>query len=136
MSYSGNCLCGEIEFVCDAAAVTTAICHCRDCQKQSGSAFSVNLLVPANALHVSGDSLKSVFTEGASGASVRRHFCGNCGTPVYSEMAALPALVALKAGALADTSSVTPKVQLWCASAQPWVELDSDMPSFDQAASV
>jgi hypothetical protein len=136
MSYSGTCLCGDIAYRCEAAAVTTAICHCRDCQKQSGSAFSVNLLVPAAALQVSGASLRSVFTEGASGASVRRHFCGNCGTPVYTEMAALPALVALKAGTLTDTAAIQPKVQLWCASAQPWVTLDADLPSFAHAASV
>ncbi len=127
----GGCLCGTVRYHTTQPALMTAACHCRDCQKQSGSAFSVNVLVPLAGLDVGGASLAAFETQGSSGLTVKRHFCGQCGSPVYSELQAMPGVAAIKAGTLDDASWAKPSMQLWCASAQPWVPRMADATSFD-----
>ncbi|HTO42377.1 MAG TPA: GFA family protein, partial [Rhizomicrobium sp.] len=58
--------------------------------------------------------------KGDSGNVVNRYFCGTCGSPIYSATPANPDVVVVKAGTLDDTSTVAPKVHLWCDSAWPW----------------
>lgn len=107
----------------------TAVCHCKSCQRQSGSAFSTNIGVPEVAIQAKGEL--SVFEETAdSGNTVYRHFCGTCGSPIYSALSASPGLAFLKAGTLDDTGAVAPQVNIWCKSAQDWVTMDESLPQF------
>ena len=85
----GRCLCGSVTYTCDAEPAFTAVCHCTDCQRQTGTAFSVVVGVPADAFHVSGDTLASVTTVGeAHGGESKRNFCSACGSPIYTDSAA------------------------------------------------
>lgn len=127
---SGGCLCGQIQYSSREAPLTTAICHCTDCQKQSGSAFSVNLLLPTEGFQVQGKSLGTFTKMGASGLPVQRFFCSNCGSPLYSELATMPGLLAVKAGTLSRGGDIQPALHMWCASAQPWVTLEAGLPQF------
>ena len=52
---TGGCLCGAVTYACEAAPLATAICHCEDCQRQTGTAFSVLVAVPAEALRIDGE---------------------------------------------------------------------------------
>ncbi len=124
---TGGCLCGAIRYVCDAEPAMTAVCHCRDCQKQSGSAYSVLIGMPASSLRLQRGELSHYETTGASGQKVQRSFCGTCGSPIKSDVRAMPDLTFIKAGTLDDVSSLKPQVQMWCDSAQPWVQLDESM---------
>jgi hypothetical protein len=124
-SLDGACLCGQVTYSCDADPVATALCHCTECQRQSGAAFSVNVAVPREALRVEGDTLSSHTTVGTdSGTEVERRFCSACGSPIVSVPAAGP-LVFIKAGTLNDRSWLEPQIAVWCDSAQPWVPLDA-----------
>ena len=127
---SGSCLCGAIKYSCAAPAAMTAMCHCKNCQKQSGSAFSINLAVPKDALQFTSGTPKTYEDKGESGMPVYRHFCANCGSPIYSGVAAMPQLAFLKAGTLDDTSWVKPAVDVWCNSAQSWVPHPDGVPKF------
>jgi hypothetical protein len=103
-----------------------AVCHCTECQKQTGSTFSMIVAVPRDALKVEGDSLSSVTTVGTdSNQPVDRRFCGACGSPIVSLAEAAPQLAFIKAGTLNDKSWFEPQMHVWCDSAQPWVPLDS-----------
>lgn len=117
---AGGCLCGAVTYTCSAPAVMTAVCHCTHCQRQSGSAFSVNIGVPKGALEFTKGQTKTYQDTGSSGQPVYRHFCGDCGSPIFSAVAAIPALDFLKAGTLSDSSWVQPTVSVWCDSAQAW----------------
>ncbi|WP_159812136.1 GFA family protein [Pseudomonas sp. 18058] len=130
---NGSCLCGNVQYSTLAAPLVTAVCHCTDCQKQSGSAFSINVVVPAEGFEVEGLSLSSFASDGGSGMPVRRFFCGACGSALYSEVATMPGLFVIKAGTLSDPSVVQPAMHLWCRSAQPWVAIDRTVPCFEQA---
>jgi hypothetical protein len=128
----GGCLCGNIRYESTAAPVLSAVCHCTQCQKQSGSAFSTNLVVPAQAFKLTAQ-VPSVFVDaGGSGLSLKRHFCGRCGSPVYSELEAQPGVVVVKAGTLDDPSSTSPQIHIWHRSAQPWVAVPEGAACFDE----
>jgi hypothetical protein len=132
-SIEGGCLCGSVHYSSSMAPLTTAVCHCSDCQKQSGSAFSVNLLLPAGGFDVQGETLASFEKPGGSGHPVRRFFCNTCGSALYSEVAAMPGVLAIKAGTLRNAAQAQPGMHLWCASALPWVAVDRDLTCFEQS---
>jgi hypothetical protein len=122
----GGCLCGQVRYTVGEVA-TTAVCHCPDCQKQTGTSFSVVLAVPRASFNTQG-TLSLHTTTGESGGAVARHFCGHCGSPIYSAVDAAPGVLFVKAGTLDDTSALKPQVEFWCDTAQPWLEQRADLP--------
>lgn len=128
--FSGGCLCGAVRYDSSAEApAMVAACHCGDCQKQSGTAFSMNVGVPTDSLTVSGESIKSFEVAGTSGLPVERFFCGSCGSPLYTDVKAFEGLLFIKAGGLDDASWVEPGVEIWAESKQPWATLSADLAS-------
>ncbi len=135
MSQTGRCLCGAISYTVEGDIVATAVCHCEHCQRQSGSAFSVNAIVLDGQLKVSG-SLGAYDETGESGGDtvfVRRKFCRECGSPIVSELVQV-GLLAVKAGTLDDRSGLKPEVEVWCVDRQPWVDLPGMSLSMDREA--
>jgi hypothetical protein len=118
---TGGCLCGAVRYSCTARPLTAAVCHCDDCQRASGSAFSVNVVVKRSGLTLTGDS-PSVYVTAAeeSGDRRERFFCASCGSPVYTVAAELPDLAVLKAGTLDDRAWLDPDMEFFADSAQPW----------------
>lgn len=133
MARTGRCLCGDVTYEVTGDLLATAVCHCTHCQRQSGGAFSVNLVVHESQLAVSGD-LKTYEERGERGDAVyvRRRFCGSCGSPIVSELARSAGVVAVKAGTLDDTTDVTPTLEVWCIDRQPWVTLPGMTVSLDR----
>jgi hypothetical protein len=113
--------------------IATAVCHCDHCQRQSGGAFSVNLVAHASQLTINGD-LQTYDERGERGDDVyvRRRFCGACGSPIVSELAKTDGVIAIKAGSLDDRSDVKPNVEAWCVDRQPWVSLPGMAISLDR----
>jgi hypothetical protein len=128
---TGHCLCGSVSFHCDAEPMVTALCHCEDCQRQTGTTFSILVAVDRSALHIEGDTLASFVTVGSeSGAERERKFCSNCGSPIVSVMDDAPNLALIKAGTLDDRSWLAPQLEAWCDSAQPWLEASGERQRF------
>jgi hypothetical protein len=126
---TGRCLCGAVTYSADAEPMVQAVCHCTDCQRQTGGPYSVIVGVPRAALDVQGDTLSSYATVGEDhGGETERSFCTNCGAPVFSIAAVMPEVAFLKAGSLDDASWVQPQVEAWTRSAQPWT------PAFEHTA--
>ena len=118
---SGHCLCGNVRYSAEGEPTVQAICHCTNCQRQTGTAFSIVIGVPAGAFHVEGDTLASIPTTGeVHGTETLRHFCSGCGSPIYSSVEATPEVVYIKAGTLDDASWLEPQAEIWTRSAQPW----------------
>jgi hypothetical protein len=121
---TGRCLCGKVTYEFTGDPIATAVCHCSHCQRQGGSAFSVNLLAHESQLKLSGE-LTTYEERGDKGDQVyvRRRFCNTCGSPILSEIALSEGIIAVKAGTLDDTSGVKPTVEAWCVDKQSWVDL-------------
>jgi len=124
MARTGSCLCGNITYEIDGDLLATAVCHCEHCQRQSGGAFSTNLVVRDEQLTVSGD-LKVYEDRGRTGDAiyVLRKFCPDCGSPIVSELIEPAGILAVKVGTLDDRSEIEPQIQVWCDDKQPWIDL-------------
>jgi len=130
MTMTGRCLCGEIRYELSETPTVWGVCHCRNCQRQAGSAFSTLAGVPRSDFNVTAGKPK-LFRDSdtASGNTVERYFCGNCGSPIYSALSAQPDMIYLKTGTLDDTSTFKPMFQAWCDSKQAWVTLEEGVPA-------
>jgi hypothetical protein len=129
---TGRCMCGSITYEVTGDPLFVGICHCKDCQRQGGTAFSHLMGVTSEQLKVSGDTLKEFVTEADSGGQAIRKFCGNCGSPIYSQPSSNAGMSVIKTGTLDDTSGLPPQMHVWCSSAMDWVDLPTDIPTMQK----
>lgn len=130
--HTGGCHCGVVRYTVTAAPELTFYCHCRDCQKTTGSPFSVEMMIPDTGFEISG-GLASYVVTGDSGKPVTRWHCADCASGIYLTCASDPGYVFLKAGTLDDPSVVSPEMHIYCASRQPWLHFNDDLPAYDKA---
>lgn len=128
---TGGCHCGAARFELSAGPEATFYCHCSDCQRMSGSPFSVELMVPEAGFAVTGD-LATYTVTGDSGGAVRRHFCRTCGAGLHLDCDSDPGFVFVKAGALDDASGVAPDMHIFVSARQPWAEIADDLPQYQR----
>lgn len=128
----GGCNCGAVRYRAEGAPIVVAQCHCTNCRRQSGSAFSVNLLFKGSA--VTHEGALSVYEDKDtfSGNSVLRKFCGRCGSPVFSEPTDGKGMLIVKAGTLDDPAPFAPTVSVWTSTALPWVTLPEGQHRFEK----
>jgi hypothetical protein len=127
---SGGCLCGKVRYTATAEPAIVAVCHCKNCQKQAGTAFGTVVGIPKSALSIKG-ILKTFHDTGdLSHLAVDRNFCPECGSPITTDPAAMPEMTFIKAGSLDDTSWLDPKMHLFCDSAQEWVSIPENSQQF------
>ncbi|RKK19011.1 hypothetical protein BFJ67_g17645 [Fusarium oxysporum f. sp. cepae] len=105
MTFSGSCLCGTITYSVSAKIDTTALCHCSDCKKWSGSAFSANAIVPRDSFKLQTGQPSYYDTIGTSGKKNRHFFCTKCGSSLYAELDVMADKTVLKAGTLEGEDS-------------------------------
>jgi len=128
---SGHCLCGSISYRISAQPETVVLCHCDDCQRHSGSAFSVNVLVERDKVEIKGTP-RAYQTFGAENGNLRdRLFCGDCGTPIFTILHEVPDIVIVKAGTLDDRTGLKPSAEVWWRRAQDWLEPHPGRARFD-----
>ncbi|MGD8207892.1 MAG: GFA family protein [Thiohalocapsa sp.] len=130
--HEGGCHCGAVRYAFGEAPEFTFYCHCNDCQKTTGSPFSIELMLRDETFSVTGE-LGTYVVEGDSGKPVTRSFCTKCGSGVYLECASDPGYVFVKVGTLDDASWVEPQMHIYTASKQPWLELADDLPAYEKA---
>jgi hypothetical protein len=129
MGLTGGCLCGEVRYEMTTDPLMCVTCHCKNCQRQAGSALSIIVGVPEGSVEIQGE-VKTYNDTGDSGAIVQRQFCGDCGSPVFTRVEHPPGVMFIKAGTMDDTSSLKPSSHCYTKSAQGWVEL-GDIPGFE-----
>ena len=134
MAFTGRCLCGAISYEFDDAPAIAGVCHCKNCQRQAGSAFSTLAGVAKADLRIAGEPKRYVDADTASGNQVERYFCGACGSPIYSALPSQPDTVFLKTGTLDDTSFFKPAFHVWCSTKQDWVDLPEGVPQIPTQA--
>jgi hypothetical protein len=129
---SGGCICGNFNYRFDRDQVVSAHhCHCRDCQKTTGSGKATIVLIPTDVLQSEGE-LKTYTVVGTDGSHVTRGFCPNCGSQLISYVEEMPALRFVKAGSLDDSSWVKVDSSFWSSTAEPWSPVDQGCPSVEK----
>ena len=121
---TGSCLCGAIRYAINAPVAELRACHCVHCQKASGAGGSVNAVIPSAAFVITQGAPKRYDASAASGRTLHRYFCGDCGSPIYSQRATAPETVVVRAGTLDDSSDVKITMNIWTQSAKPWAYID------------
>jgi hypothetical protein len=125
----GGCLCGSVRYSVETEAPSATVCHCRDSLKFTGSAFAALVMVPKEALSVTG-IWKTFSSLGGSGKPILRHFCPECGSSIAEEPGTRPGAVILNVGTFDDPRATKPGREIFCDDALPWVEVAGDIPRF------
>jgi hypothetical protein len=125
---TGGCQCGAVRYRLSGTGRMLYACHCRDCQKQSSSAFGMSLIVDRAQVEITAglDRLRTWDTHGDDAALKRCAFCADCGTRLYHAPASEDEPISIKAGSLDDTGWLRPVAQIWLKSAQPWVGVERE----------
>ena len=118
-----SCRCGQLTASCTGEPVRISVCHCLDCQKRTGSAFSAQARWPADQVAIEGGS-KTWAHSADSGNRITHHFCPECGSTVhYSIDGKFDGLIAIPLGAFADPHFPAPKFSVWEVRKHEWVAI-------------
>jgi len=130
-SHDGGCACGSVRYRMRSAPMFVHRCHCRDCQRQTGSAFVINALIEAERVEVlSGDPVPiAVPTD--SGLPHRIHRCPQCQTALWSDYGGREAIRFVRVGTLDDPTAIVPDVHIYIRSKLPWVRLPEGVPAVE-----
>jgi hypothetical protein len=129
--FSGGCACGRVRYECCEPPIVQLICHCRDCQRASGSAYAAVAIVASDRLKFSGAEPKYHAVKGRSGRTMRRGFCSECGSPVSIRRPETPLVEFIQAASLDVPSAFAPSCEVWVSSADPWHHLHPDTQKFE-----
>ncbi len=121
---NGSCLCGAVRFSVAQPVKELRACHCRSCQKASGAGGSVNAVVPGSAFRLTKGTPKRFSARADSGRLLHRYFCGDCGSPVYSQRDTTPQTVVVRAGLFDNAPDMRITANIWTGSAPPWSHID------------
>jgi hypothetical protein len=118
---TGGCQCRTIRYEITEAPQLVTTCHCTDCQRITGSAFSLGVALPETAFRLTAGQPRALLRMADSGRLNTRFVCPDCASWVYS----LPrsGVIRVRGGTLDDTSWLRPTRHIWTRSKQPWVHL-------------
>jgi hypothetical protein len=126
----GGCSCGAVRYRLTSEPLFVNCCHCLNCQRQTGSAFVINLLIEADRVERLAGEPQPVDVARDDGSMQRIHRCPTCQVAVFSEYG-WPELLFVRAGTLDEPSAVAPDVHIFTRSKVPWVALPDDVPAFE-----
>jgi len=127
MRVDGGCHCGKITYEADIDPDKAGLCHCTDCQTLTSSAFSLFVPVPKEKFRLRGEPRVYVKTA-QSGNRRAQAFCPECGTRIYASAEKDPLVFNLRLGTVRQRAALSPRAQIWCRSALPWVNGLSSIP--------
>jgi hypothetical protein len=125
------CACGRLKLRVLGEPKRVSMCHCADCQRRTGSLFSVAAFYPREAVEILEGDSKAFTRPSASGKSVTFHFCPGCGASIYWLPERMPDLIGIAVGAFADPSFPQPEQSVWSKDRHHWLSLPDDMKLFD-----
>jgi hypothetical protein len=126
----GGCACGAVRYRVTSDPLFVHCCHCLNCQRQTGSAFVLNVLVEADHVQLLGAEPHAVDTPRDGDTPQRVHRCPTCEVAVYSEYGR-PDILFVRAGTLDDPCSVVPDVHIYTRSKVGWVTLPESAQAFE-----
>ena len=126
----GGCACGAVRYRLASPPMFVHCCHCRDCQRQTGSAFVLNALIETDRIVLLSGEPVPIAVPTDSGRPHEIYRCPACQTALCSDYGGRPALRVVRVGTLEDPTAVTPDVHIYTRSKLPWVRLPDGVPAF------
>jgi hypothetical protein len=126
--YEGGCACGAVRYRVTSDPLFVNCCHCVNCQRQTGSAFVINMLIEADRVVMLAAPPHAVEAPRDRGTQTIWR-CSTCQVALYSEYGQ-PAIRFVRAGTLDDPTAVAPDVHIYTRSKLPWVRLPESVPAY------
>lgn len=128
---NGGCLCGAIRYAISGEPYWVVQCFCRDCQQATGTGHTtIAAFHMADQIVMTG-SPKVYTTKGDTGGAVNRHFCGTCGSRLYTTSDLSGPMAIVQCGALDDPSSINPTAAIYLKDRIAWDHVDPELAQFD-----
>src|SRR3954464_1732324 len=125
---TGRCVCGAVRFEIDRPLVAALFCHCKRCQRRTGSAFSVSAVTVPGSFHVTAGDART-FDPGDGGW--RKAFCATCGGHTHPVPRTDSGRLGVRMGALDEAPGIRPVAHQFVTYAAPWLPLPDDgLPRF------
>ena len=127
---AGKCLCGAVSYTVKAAPIATGQCHCKDCQRASGTGHMSLAFFKREEFDLHGETA-SFAVKADSGNTNTRHFCPKCGSRIYGENSARPGIVGISVGSANDNSWFKPQRVVYIKDQPAWDVTATDIPRFE-----
>ena len=129
-SLTGGCDCRHVRYRIESKPLFVHCCHCRWCQRETGTAFALNAMIEADRVTLLGAEPDGIDTPSASGKGQKIFRCPKCRIAVWSNYAgAGPFVRFIRVGTLDDPDQLPPDIHIFTSSKQPWVILPPNTPS-------
>ncbi len=125
MAYGGRCLCGHVRYQIASLPEVMGVCHCKDCQRHSGSSFATMAEVDRSDFTFTA-AAPSIYTGGVteSGNAAEIVFCPRCGSSIYTVLLNDPDRLLIKVGTLDETDWFRPEYHVWTEQKQKWIDVE------------
>lgn len=130
-SYDGGCTCRQVRYRMTSKPLIVHCCHCRWCQRETGSAFVINAMIEADRVAVLTGEVEIIDTPSHSGNGQRISRCPRCHVAVWSNYSS-NAIHCVRVGTLDEPDRLPPDIHIFTASKQPWVVLPPDIPAIEE----
>ncbi len=130
-NYTGSCLCGAIKYEVNGEPVRTAVCHCDDCRKATGSSYATNFFFKEEDIVVTQGTPKEFQHKSDAGNTMTKQFCGNCGSQLFGIGTGSPGVKHVKAGTLDNVGDLKPAISVFTARKHPFTVLDPYIEQFE-----
>jgi hypothetical protein len=127
---AGGCSCGAVRYRLTTDPLFVHCCHCLNCQRQTGSAFVVNLLIESDRVELVAGAPQTVDVPRDDGSKQKIYRCPECQVAVFSDHGR-PEVLFVRAGTLDDPAGVRPDVHIYTRSKVGWIALPDSTPAFD-----
>jgi hypothetical protein len=135
MAIEGGCRCGRVRYRAALESLPRVYaCHCLDCQTWSGSAFSLQFILPEHQLEVTGEPALFELTSPDGSRTSRQRACPVCFTRVYNTNTRRPGLAVVRAGTLDDSDNLAIVLHIWTRRKLAGIEIPDDLPAWPEGA--
>ena len=134
-AHEGGCSCGAVRYRVSRAPARTSVCHCRFCQRRTGSAFSLGVFFRDEDVEfVRGERKSYEHRSDETRRWLRLEFCTTCGNTVSWTVEALPGMRAIAGGTFDDPNWLELNRHVWTRSAQKWMHIPQGVEQFDEGS--
>lgn len=130
MTATGKCLCGTFEYSVAGSLGEVRYCHCSQCRRKSGTAFTANAKIDASQWSLAGPT--DLITEFEHKPGLYNAFCAKCGTPLYARSDADPNDIRVRLGGLEGDIDVTITGHVWTSSKAGWYQIEDSIPQYEE----
>jgi hypothetical protein len=122
--FTGGCTCRQVRYEMTSAPLFVNCCHCRWCQRETGTAFALNAMIEANRVVLLAAEPEIVATPSNSGKGQKIARCPSCRIAVWSNYGgAGDAVRFVRIGTLDEPDALPPDIHIFTSTKQPWVQL-------------